>query len=92
MTNPRYILGAVLVACWALLLAAHFICAAILRASTVGNAGVSELGWLLPICTWSSLVAGIALFLLPKSLFQQQLDSAELESRFDEYAKKNSAA
>jgi hypothetical protein len=65
MITPRHILGASLIISWALLLAARCIGTAILIASTVGNMGASEFGWLLPAAAWASLVAGIVIVLMP---------------------------
>ena len=65
MITPRHILGTVLIICWAALLSARCLAAAIYSTSPTGSydAGLEHIGLLLPFGAWVSLIAGVLLFI-----------------------------
>jgi hypothetical protein len=63
MIKPRHFLGTALVISWALLLSARYIAAASNSAFIGGSyeASLEHIGYLLPVCAWVALAAGVFL-------------------------------
>jgi hypothetical protein len=65
MITPRHLTGTALLICWALLLAARTIAAAIYSTAPGQpyEMGLYHIGWTILVCAWSSLALGLFLLL-----------------------------
>ncbi len=59
MITGRHLVGVCLILCWAILLSAQYVAAAIYLGGTHSTYHPDELSVLLPVCAWFSLLGGI---------------------------------